>query len=130
MRLEHKLNPLQFRTLEETRTHEGIWWGDVGVKEPAPTLRRGPGGCWADVRLRGSSDLGPSFESCANAPRSGFLTCLVHHDRELAARELRCEMNGVTMESIAYTDWQDEEAHRAQRQAARVAARAAKTKPS
>ena len=126
MNAERKLNPLQFRTLEEPRTNGGISWGDVGVRQPEPNLRRGPGGCWADVRLRGSSDYSPSFDSCANTPRAGFLTCLVHHDRELAARELRCEIEGVTMDSIAYRDRQDEETHRDQMKAARAAARAAK----
>jgi hypothetical protein len=123
MTSERKLSPLVFRTLAETRSHKGISWGDVGVSEPTPRVRRGPGGCWAEVRLRGSSDYSPSFESCANASRNGFLTCLAHHDRELAARELKCEIEGAPMDSVAYRNWQDEETHRAEIRTARATAR-------
>jgi hypothetical protein len=50
------------------------------------------------------------FEGCKNIARAGFLTCRVHADRELASRQLRCELEGLEMADIAYADDQQKRA--------------------
>jgi hypothetical protein len=69
-----------------------------------------PERCWAEVRIAGSSDYAPAFWGCQNKPREGFLTCRVHYERELAARELKCETEGLRLANIAYTSLAEKEA--------------------
>jgi hypothetical protein len=94
-----KLEPLQMLTLAETRRTGKR----DGVSEPErkPSRR-----CWANVPryLEG-------YDNCKNRQRKGYLTCVVHYTRELAARELKCETEGVAMNDIAYTYEADRKAH-------------------
>jgi hypothetical protein len=62
--------------------------------------------------MRASSDVVTLFEGCKNVARSGYLTCRVHLDRELAARQLKCETEKVTMDEIAYSSLENKEAER------------------
>ena len=120
----NKLAPLCMATWAETRTAEGsLAWGDVGVAVPMHD-----GECWAEVRLVGSSDNLPTFKGCERESRKYHLTCLVHHNRELAARELKCEAEGVTMADIAYSSDADREAHMDAEKAKFRASRAQRTK--
>jgi hypothetical protein len=111
-----KLEPLEMpmRTLSDIRGSGSPdhWRGDYGVVRPMDRpwpIRRDSklaqhGQCWAEVRMRGSSDYAPLFEGCKNIARAGFLTCRVHPDRELASRQLKCELEGSHMADIAYAD--------------------------
>lgn len=139
--LMQKLEPIPtpMRTLAETRSlarPSSTSWGEYGVAKPielgspkaGSNLARN-GLCWAEARIRGTSDFAPVFDGCKNTAREGFLTCRVHADRELAARELRCELDGLRLPDIAYLNAAEKEAGRVeQRNAilARLAARRAK----
>jgi hypothetical protein len=124
-----KLEPLSgpFRSLAESQNSGPLqdWRGETDVAAPiAPAwpLRTDSalsknGQCWAVVRIRASSNFTPDFEGCKNVSRSGYLTCRVHFDRELAARQLKCETEKVTMDTIAYTSVEDKEAERRRRRA-------------
>ena len=96
---QDKLKPLRMLTLAETREASLYSRADVAV-----TLRENEK-CWAEIEER------HEFRGCANDRRDGYLTCLVHYTRELAARELKCEADGVVMASIAYETLQDEAEH-------------------
>jgi hypothetical protein len=111
-----KLEPLQLpmRTLNDIRGSGSPdhWRGEHGVMRPidrswpirSDSKLAQHGQCWAEVRMRGSSDYAPVFEGCKNIARAGFLTCRVHPDRELASRQLKCEVEGLQMADIAYAD--------------------------
>jgi hypothetical protein len=72
-------------------------WGLCGVAKPIIQVN-----CWAEVRIRGGSGHAPAYHGCQNNARQGFLTCRVHYERELAARQLKCELDGTQMCEIAY----------------------------
>jgi hypothetical protein len=74
-------------------------WGLCGVAKPIIQVN-----CWAEVRIRGGSDHAPAYHGCQNNARQDFLTCRVHYERELAARQLKCELDGTQMCEIAYLD--------------------------
>src|ERR1041385_5540099 len=95
-----KLYPIHVRmlTLREARELKSEW-AEHGIAAP-----KGLEKCWAEVRIRGSSDYAPAFWGCQNKARERFLTCRLHYNRELAARELKCEIEGLQMTDIAYTD--------------------------
>ena len=102
-----KLEPLQAQMTSLSKAREwesGVGWGEHGIARP-----RTEGRCWAEVRIRGSSDYAPAFDQCRNKPREGFLTCRVHYERELSARELKCELEGLKMHDIAYADAAEKE---------------------
>jgi hypothetical protein len=96
---KRKLEPLRMLTLAETRT---ILRYRLRVYAPQDDKKA----CWAVV----DSEFGGEDIGCQNNRRKGYLTCLVHHTRELAARGLKCETDGVTMGDIAYADEADQEA--------------------
>jgi hypothetical protein len=74
-------------------------WGQCGVAKPISQAK-----CWAEVRIRGSSDHAPEYKGCQNQARQGFFTCRVHSERELSARQLNCELDGTQMAEIANAD--------------------------
>jgi hypothetical protein len=112
-----KLEPIQSQlpSLAEVRctAPSSVEWGVRGVAVPTGSEK-----CWAEVRIRGSSDYAPAFWGCKNKVREGFLTCRLHYDRELAARELKCEAESIAMDKIAYKDPADKEEDRKIRLAA------------
>jgi hypothetical protein len=87
------------REVREVCDLNQIYRGDHGVAKPRHATQ-----CWAEVRIRGSSDFAPYFDGCKKSARQGFLTCRIHYDRELAARELKCEIEGVSMVEIAWNE--------------------------
>jgi hypothetical protein len=99
-----KLDPIQYRSqlpsLAEVRRTDpsSVEWGVRGVAAPTESEKC----CWAEVRIHRSSDYAPAFWGCKNKAREGFLTCRRHYDRELAARERKCDAEGIAMDKIAY----------------------------
>jgi len=111
-----KLAPLpKTLNLNETREHlNSELWGKHGVAKPYRTDK-----CWAEILIRvpfGRFDYyGLNFQGCENKARERFLTCSIHDSRELAARELKCELENVSMSDLAYIDEADEAADRKRR---------------
>ena len=53
------------------------------------------GGCWAEVPFRPAPKR-LEFVGCGNPPRTGYLTCVKHKNREEAARELQAKSSTST----------------------------------
>ena len=100
--LMQKLAPMQVQMRSLTEAREFLFtatWGQCGVAKPVSQVK-----CWGEVRIRGSSDHAPAYKGCQNQARQGFLTCLIHAERELASRQLKSELDGTQMSEIACAD--------------------------
>ena len=53
------------------------------------------GGCWAEVPFI-VSPRHRELVGCGNPPRTGYLTCVKHKNREEAARELQAKSSTST----------------------------------
>ena len=96
-----KLAPMQVQMRSLTEARECLFtatWGQCGVAKPVIQVK-----CWAEVRIRSSSDS-PAYKGCQNQARQDFLTCRIHAERELAARQLKSELDGTQMSEIACAD--------------------------
>jgi hypothetical protein len=116
-----KLEPLRFRSLADTRAVHESSRADFAVHVPNNDKY-----CWAEIRPPGSWGYFIEFRGCGRQHRDGYLTCLVHYNREMVARELKCEKDGVAMDDIAYADEAAREAHEAMVRADYAARRAAR----
>ena len=107
---KEKLEPIDgwpFRSLKETRSlQNGDARGQYAVVVPedvgTPSHPAHEKLCWARVRDRNSSNYAPYFKGCLNEARKSYLTCRLHLDRELAARELKVEVFGIPMANFSY----------------------------